>query len=75
MPPLAHTHAPHAAGHDHADVRTLNRRRLLIALCLALGYAVVELVGGWLTGSLALLADARGAEAPVLAVLLRRRLL
>lgn len=54
----AHSHSSHA-GHDHAhgDARTLNRRRLLVTLCLALGYAVIELIGGLLTGSLALLAD------------------
>lgn len=43
--------------HVHVDPRTLNRRRLLGVLLLALGYAAVELVGGLLTGSLALLAD------------------
>ncbi|MCR9097244.1 MAG: cation diffusion facilitator family transporter [bacterium] len=35
----------------------MNRRRLLLTLFLALGYAVIELIGGLLTGSLALLAD------------------
>lgn len=35
-----------------------NQRRLLIVLVLAAGYMVAEAVGGWLTGSLALLADA-----------------
>jgi cobalt-zinc-cadmium efflux system protein len=44
-------------GHHHGDVRTLNRRRLLLVLFLALGYAGIELVGGLWTGSLALLAD------------------
>lgn len=47
-----------AHGHAHGDPRALNQRRLLGVLCLALVYAVVELVGGVLTGSLALLADA-----------------
>ena len=49
----------HAAGHshDHGDVRTMNRRRLFLVLILALSYAVIELVGGLWTGSLALLAD------------------
>lgn len=46
-----------AHGHSHADPRTMNRRRLLAVLCLALSYAGIELVGGLLTGSLALLAD------------------
>ena len=35
----------------------MNRRRLLLTLCLALAYALIELIGGLLTGSLALLAD------------------
>jgi cobalt-zinc-cadmium efflux system protein len=50
----------HAAGHSHhhhADARTMNRRRLLLVLILALSYAVIELIGGLWTGSLALLAD------------------
>jgi cobalt-zinc-cadmium efflux system protein len=50
----------HAAGHSHhhhGDVRSMNRRRLFLVLLLALSYAMIELVGGLLTGSLALLAD------------------
>lgn len=43
--------------HTHVDPRSMNRRRLLGVLCLALAYAVIELIGGLLTGSLALLAD------------------
>lgn len=38
--------------------RSQNRRRLALVLALALGYAGVELVGGFWTGSLALLSDA-----------------
>lgn len=45
------------AGHHHGDVRKQNRKRLLLVLFLALGYAGIEFVGGLLTGSLALLAD------------------
>lgn len=44
-----HAHARHAAG---------NRRRLFLTLLLAAGYMVAEIVGGLLTNSLALLADA-----------------
>ena len=57
---MAHTHSQSSrAGHAHdsGDARTMNRRRLLLTLFLALGYAGIELVGGLLTGSLALLAD------------------
>ena len=42
--------------HDHA--RQASRRALVAALALTAGYTVVEVVGGLLTGSLALLADA-----------------
>ena len=48
-----------SAGHDHHhDVRHENRHRLTMVLGLALGLMVFEAMGGWLTGSLALLADA-----------------
>lgn len=54
----AHSHSPQAGhAHAHGDARTVNRRRLLLTLLLALGYALIELIGGLLTGSLALLAD------------------
>ncbi len=42
--------------HDHA--RLESRRALAVALALTASYTVVEVVGGLLTGSLALLADA-----------------
>ena len=51
------SHAQDHSRHHHHDLRTQNRRRLLLVLFLALGYAGIELVGGLLTGSLALLAD------------------
>jgi cobalt-zinc-cadmium efflux system protein len=50
--------------HDHHGARPnaesagANQRRLLIALALAASYMVAEAIGGVLTGSLALLADA-----------------
>lgn len=46
------------SGHAHSHGRGANRQRLLITLVLAAGYMVAEFVGGWLTNSLALLADA-----------------
>ncbi|MEZ5667387.1 MAG: cation diffusion facilitator family transporter [Alphaproteobacteria bacterium] len=48
-----HTHH-HPHGHGHAD----SERRLLIGMALTGGFMVVEAVGGWLVGSLALIADA-----------------
>jgi cobalt-zinc-cadmium efflux system protein len=46
-------HHEHAHGH-----RGANRRRLGLVLALAVSFLVVEVVAGFLTGSLALLADA-----------------
>ncbi len=48
---LGHTHLPQGGGEGH-------ERRLLWTLGLAAVYMLAEVVGGWLTGSLALLADA-----------------
>lgn len=61
-----HAHGGHKHGHGHtprrpgglAEERRKDRRRLLIALALTATIAVAEAVGGWLTGSLALLSDA-----------------
>ena len=50
-----------AGAHDHDrshDQRGLSRRSLTFALVLIAGYMVAEIVGGLLSGSLALLADA-----------------
>jgi cobalt-zinc-cadmium efflux system protein len=44
--------------HPHEPLRSDSRRVLTLALALTLGYAAVEAVGGWLSGSLALLGDA-----------------
>jgi cobalt-zinc-cadmium efflux system protein len=44
--------------HDHADHRAGSTRALGLVLVLTGAYTVVEIVGGLLTGSLALLADA-----------------
>ncbi len=45
--------------HDHAhDLRGLSRRRLTISLFLIAGYMLAEVIGGLVSGSLALLADA-----------------
>lgn len=52
-PKGGHSHA----GHDHSHGAT-DKTRVLIAACLTGGFMVAEAVGGVLTGSLALLADA-----------------
>lgn len=55
-----HAHAHHGAGgHDHArELRGKSKRSLVTTLVLITGYMVAEVVGGILSGSLALLADA-----------------
>ncbi len=45
-------------GHDHNHGRVASRRALAIALALTASYTAVEVVGGVVSGSLALLADA-----------------
>lgn len=55
---VAHRHESHA-GHSHSHNRAArSRRRLSLVLVLTAVYMVAEAIGGWLTGSLALLADA-----------------
>lgn len=51
----AHAHVPGSGG---GVDRSGDRRRLSIVLGVTAAYMVAEAVGGWLTGSLALLADA-----------------
>ena len=44
--------------HGHAEGRAVDRSRLSIVLAVTLIVMVVEAVGAWVSGSLALLADA-----------------
>ncbi|MEN0612989.1 CDF family zinc transporter ZitB [Klebsiella indica] len=48
----SHSHTPVRQTDDH------NARRLLLAFCVTAGFMLVEIAGGLLSGSLALLADA-----------------
>jgi cobalt-zinc-cadmium efflux system protein len=53
----AHAHGPHA--HDHRiAVAADNERRIFWVMLLTAGFTVAQAVGGWLSGSLALIADA-----------------
>ena len=56
---MGHDHK-HPHGHDHAPRggERSARRALTIALVLTGGFAIVEAIGGWMSGSLALLSDA-----------------
>jgi len=51
----SHNHEEHS--HHHAHVSS-SGKLLLMGLLLTLGFAVVEAIGGWWSGSLALLGDA-----------------
>lgn len=54
-----HQHAHDHGGHTHVPVTTAqNQRSVLLALVLTAGFMGVEVAGGLLSGSLALLADA-----------------
>lgn len=54
-----HNHVTHRHAPAHAEfARANNRKRLLIVLVLTALYTLTEFVGGWLTNSLALFADA-----------------
>ncbi|WOF74614.1 cation diffusion facilitator family transporter [Parvibaculaceae bacterium PLY_AMNH_Bact1] len=61
---MSHAHSDnhehdHGSGHSHApDVNRRNQRRVLAAMCLTAGFMVAEVIGGLLSGSLALIADA-----------------
>lgn len=48
----SHSHTPAQQPEDN------NARRLLLAFCITAGFMLVEVAGGLLSGSLALLADA-----------------
>ncbi len=69
----AHSHHEHS-GHDHAGhdrgASSHGERRLLFAFLLTLLTLLVEAIGGWLSGSLALLADAGHMLVDALALLL-----
>jgi cobalt-zinc-cadmium efflux system protein len=62
-------HEDHGHGHGHGlGLRDVSRRRLWWALAINLIFLVVEFIGGLLTGSLALLADAGHMLTDVLAL-------
>ncbi|MYN15067.1 cation diffusion facilitator family transporter [Pusillimonas sp. TS35] len=60
---MSHSHTSHDHDHHHghshaATVTRANERKVLISFYLIFVFMLVEAVGGWLSGSLALLADA-----------------
>jgi len=63
MQDTTHSHS-HGGAHDHHEhdhgtaLRAVSRRRLWWALSIIVAFLIVEVIGGLVTGSLALLADA-----------------
>lgn len=64
-----HDHHGHGHDHHHVDPSNINRA-FLIGAALNLVIVILQVVYGWLTGSLALLADAGHNLSDVLAILL-----
>ncbi|MCH2486573.1 MAG: cation diffusion facilitator family transporter [Erythrobacter sp.] len=66
-----HSHGPdHAHGHDHSHAPKDFGRAFLIGIVLNTGFVVIEAVYGWISGSMALIADAGHNLSDVLALLL-----
>jgi cobalt-zinc-cadmium efflux system protein len=57
-----------SAGHSHGAAGAENERNLRIALGLTATYMIAEIVGGLVTGSLALLSDAAHMFTDVMAL-------
>ena len=51
-------HHGHSHGHSHTHSHTGNKNALFSSFCLILTFMVVEVIGGVMTNSLALLSDA-----------------
>lgn len=54
----SHDHHHHGHSHDHHHALDLAERNLGLAFFLNLAFAMIELIGGWWAGSLAILSDA-----------------
>ncbi len=64
-----HGHGHHGHDHDHShDYREAGRRSLFISLFLISGFMIAEVIGGIMSGSLALLADAGHMVTDALAI-------
>lgn len=55
---MYHADTPHAHEHSEHTTKRVNARPLVIALAITSTFLVIEVIGGILTNSLALLADA-----------------
>jgi cobalt-zinc-cadmium efflux system protein len=66
---MNHDHRHAHPRHAHASPASVRERRLLVAFCLTFCTLLAEAAGGWLSGSLALLADAGHMLVDALALL------
>lgn len=53
-----HSHSHGHGGHSHSHAHTSNKKSLTLAFFLIAGFMIVEVIGGFVTNSLALLSDA-----------------
>ncbi len=53
-----HKSGSHSHGHSHGDAKKLSKKRLFTVLALTGSFMIIEAIGGFLTGSLSLVADA-----------------
>ncbi|MCO6504249.1 MAG: cation transporter [Snodgrassella sp.] len=65
-----HNHHHKAVSHHHSGTHSNDKKTLKVSLAIIAVYMLVELVGGWLTHSLALLSDAGHMFSDALALLL-----
>lgn len=64
-------HHEHDDGHEHNHIVTANNeRRIRFVFIFTAGYALIQAVGGWLSGSLALIADSGHMVSDAAALLL-----
>ncbi|WP_214483519.1 cation diffusion facilitator family transporter [Bacillus sp. SM2101] len=55
---MGHSHAHHDHGHSHTHTHNVNKKTLKISFFIISTYMIIEVIGGVLTNSLALLSDA-----------------
>ncbi|HEY9676429.1 MAG TPA: cation diffusion facilitator family transporter [Drouetiella sp.] len=71
---MVHSHGSgahsHGAGHSHGDVRNESKKGMLKVLGLTAAFMVLEVITGYLTGSLAMFADAGHMLSDVAALIL-----
>ena len=65
-----HDHGEEGHGHEQLPVQRAVTKPLVLALAITVSFAVFELVGGWLSNSLALISDAGHMFTDVLALAL-----